>query len=66
MLPSATLSVSGSDVWIDRPKKRRNGRSRLVERERFLHLLNVPSPAATASLPIGREILKMVPPEITG
>jgi L-2-hydroxyglutarate oxidase len=35
-----------------------------VERERFLHVLNVPSPAATASLPIGREILKMVPAEI--
>ncbi|MGP0095758.1 MAG: L-2-hydroxyglutarate oxidase [Terriglobales bacterium] len=34
--------------------------------ERFLHVLNVPSPAATASLPIGREILKMVPAEITG
>ncbi|HYW36967.1 MAG TPA: L-2-hydroxyglutarate oxidase [Terriglobales bacterium] len=32
-----------------------------VGRERFLHVLNVPSPAATASLPIGREILKMVP-----
>jgi (S)-2-hydroxyglutarate dehydrogenase len=31
-----------------------------VPRERFLHVLNVPSPAATASLPIGREILKMV------
>ena len=30
-------------------------------RERFLHVLNVPSPAATASLPIGREILKMIP-----
>ena len=38
---------------------------RFVERERFLHVLNVPSPAATASLPIGREILKMVPAEIT-
>ncbi|MGO9863980.1 MAG: L-2-hydroxyglutarate oxidase [Terriglobales bacterium] len=37
---------------------------RFVGRERFLHVLNVPSPAATASLPIGREILKMVPPEI--
>jgi (S)-2-hydroxyglutarate dehydrogenase len=37
---------------------------RFVARERFLHVLNVPSPAATASLPIGREILKMVPPEI--
>ncbi len=37
---------------------------RFVERERFLHVLNVPSPAATASLPIGREILKMVPEEI--
>jgi L-2-hydroxyglutarate oxidase len=35
-----------------------------VARERFLHVLNVPSPAATASLPIGREILKMVPAEI--
>ncbi|MGA7295648.1 MAG: L-2-hydroxyglutarate oxidase [Terriglobales bacterium] len=34
---------------------------RFVARERFLHVLNVPSPAATASLPIGREILKMVP-----
>jgi len=32
-----------------------------VAKERFLHVLNVPSPAATASLPIGREILKMVP-----
>ncbi len=32
-----------------------------VPKERFLHVLNVPSPAATASLPIGREILKMVP-----
>jgi L-2-hydroxyglutarate oxidase len=39
---------------------------RFVARERFLHVLNVPSPAATASLPIGREILKMVPAEITG
>jgi L-2-hydroxyglutarate oxidase len=39
---------------------------RFVGRERFLHVLNVPSPAATASLPIGREILKMVPAEITG
>src|SRR5450755_2943800 len=37
---------------------------RFVSRERFLHVLNVPSPAATASLPIGREILKMVPAEI--
>ena len=33
---------------------------RFVPRDRFLHVLNVPSPAATASLPIGREILKMV------
>ena len=39
---------------------------RFVGRERFLHVLNVPSPAATASLPIGREILKMVPAEIVG
>jgi L-2-hydroxyglutarate oxidase len=39
---------------------------RFVGRERFLHVLNVPSPAATASLPIGREILKMVPAEVTG
>jgi L-2-hydroxyglutarate oxidase LhgO len=39
---------------------------RFVERERFLHVLNVPSPAATASLPIGREILKMVTAEIVG
>jgi (S)-2-hydroxyglutarate dehydrogenase len=39
---------------------------RFVGRDRFLHVLNVPSPAATASLPIGREILKMVPAEITG
>ena len=39
---------------------------RFVARERFLHVLNVPSPAATASLPIGREILKMVPEEIMG
>ena len=34
---------------------------RFVPREGFLHVLNVPSPAATASLPIGREILKIVP-----
>ena len=33
---------------------------RFVARGRFLHVLNVPSPAATASLPIGREILAMV------
>ncbi len=39
---------------------------RFVARERFLHVLNVPSPAATASLPIGREILKMAPAAITG
>jgi len=32
-----------------------------VPKDRFLHVLNVPSPAATASLPIGREILKIVP-----
>ena len=34
---------------------------RFVPQDRFLHVVNVPSPAATASLPIGREILKMVP-----
>ena len=39
---------------------------RFVGRARFLHVLNVPSPAATASLPMGREILKMVPQEIVG
>jgi len=39
---------------------------RFVAQGRFLHVLNVPSPAATASLPIGREILKMLPVEITG
>ncbi len=33
---------------------------RFVARDRFLHVLNVPSPAATASLPIGREIVNMV------
>lgn len=33
---------------------------RFVPSGRFLHVLNVPSPAATASLPIGREIVKMV------
>jgi L-2-hydroxyglutarate oxidase len=33
---------------------------RFVARGRFLHVLNVPSPAATASLPIGREIVEMV------
>ena len=33
---------------------------RFVPRGRFLHVLNVPSPAATASLPIGREILGVV------
>ena len=32
---------------------------RFVPAGKFLHVLNVPSPAATASLPIGREILKM-------
>ncbi len=32
---------------------------RFAPQGRFLHVLNVPSPAATASLPIGREILKM-------
>ena len=32
---------------------------RFVAKEGFLHVLNVPSPAATASLPIGREILAM-------
>lgn len=38
---------------------------KFVVRERFLHVLNVPSPAATASLPIGREILKMIPTDIS-
>jgi (S)-2-hydroxyglutarate dehydrogenase len=33
---------------------------RFVARTRFLHVVNVPSPAATASLPIGREIVEMV------
>ena len=33
---------------------------RFVPRGKFLHVLNVPSPAATASLPIGREILGLV------
>jgi L-2-hydroxyglutarate oxidase LhgO len=39
---------------------------RFLKRELFLHVLNVPSPAATASLPIGREIVKMLPAEILG
>jgi (S)-2-hydroxyglutarate dehydrogenase len=33
---------------------------RFVAQDRFLHVLNEPSPAATASLPIGREIIEMV------
>jgi L-2-hydroxyglutarate oxidase len=33
---------------------------RFVAKEQFLHVLNVPSPAATASLPIGREIIARV------
>jgi L-2-hydroxyglutarate oxidase len=33
---------------------------RFLAKERFLHVLNVPSPAATASLPIGREIIARV------
>ena len=33
---------------------------RFLARGRFLHVLNVPSPAATASLPIGRRIVEMV------
>ena len=33
---------------------------RFVGKDRFLHVLNVPSPAATASLPIGREIIARV------
>jgi L-2-hydroxyglutarate oxidase len=33
---------------------------RFVAKDRFLHVLNVPSPAATASLPIGREIIARV------
>jgi (S)-2-hydroxyglutarate dehydrogenase len=37
---------------------------RFVTTKQFLHVSNVPSPAATASLPIGREILRMVPTEI--
>lgn len=37
---------------------------KFVKRDRFLHVVNVPSPAATASLPIGREILNMLPHEI--
>ena len=38
---------------------------RFVPRGRFLHVLNVPSPAATASLPIGREILRICNLEIS-
>jgi L-2-hydroxyglutarate oxidase LhgO len=49
-------AVGGDGVLVDD--------FRFVARKRFLHVLNVPSPAATASLPIGREILKMVPAEI--
>jgi len=37
---------------------------RFVGRERFLHVLNVPSPAQRLRCRIGREILKMVPREI--
>jgi len=34
---------------------------RFIERENALHVLNAPSPAATASLAIGTEIAGMVP-----
>ena len=37
---------------------------RFAGRGRFLHVRNGPAPAATASWPSGREILKMVPAEI--
>jgi len=33
---------------------------RIVESERAIHVLNAPSPAATASLAIGRKIAEMV------
>jgi L-2-hydroxyglutarate oxidase LhgO len=33
---------------------------RIVEAERMVHVLNAPSPAATASLSIGKTISKMV------
>lgn len=36
----------------------------ILEGERSLHVVNAPSPAATAALPIGREIARRVPPEV--
>jgi L-2-hydroxyglutarate oxidase LhgO len=60
------MTPGGSGVQAVGPDRVLVDDFRFVERERFLHVLNVPSPAATASLPIGREILRMVPPEITG
>ena len=39
---------------------------RFVRRPRALHVLNAPSPAATASLAIGEEIAKEVTGEVRG
>jgi len=38
--------------------------SDFVRAKNVLHVLNVPSPAATASLAIGREILRMVTEDV--
>ena len=61
--------ISNSDLVADDSGVRAQGLRRdgslvddfqFVRAENMLHVINVPSPAATASLPIGREIVRML------
>jgi len=65
---SSDLVADGSGVRAQavRPDGSLVDDFQFVQAEKMLHVWNVPSPAATASLPIGRHILEMAQQGITG
>lgn len=66
-LQAANLAPGGSGVRaqaVDRSGKLVDD-FRFAVSERAVHVVNVPSPAATASIVIGREIVKMAAERLT-
>jgi L-2-hydroxyglutarate oxidase len=65
---SSDLVADGSGVRAQavRPDGSMVDDFQFVQAEKMLHVWNVPSPAATASLPIGKHLMELARKEIAG